>query len=243
MIRRLFVLLVVAALGVVVSSAQAQVVPGEFPGGGNPQEMIQKMLNKYDINGDGQISPDEAQKIGQGLVNGDIPLPPPVVAQFDRDRDGVLNQAERLAAIQSMQKMMNNGPKTGVMPNNGTNGKPIPAAKKKTAKEKIKESLDTNGDGKISEEEREAAREKTAKAKADYAKKLKSKGKKKDEADEPSDEPAAESDEPAEEKMAADEEKPAAKPAEKSTEKKTENPTKPAGKPLPNKPAKKPAKE
>lgn len=236
MVRRLSLLLsLIGCCLIGPASSFAQVPPGApgvnvqggngLPPGFNPQEAIQKMLAKYDTNGDGQLSPDETQRMGQGLINGDIPFPQPIVARFDVNGDGKLNPAERMAAVAAMQKMMSNN-----RPNNTTGpavgGKPMPVAKKKTAKEKIKEKLDTNGDGKVSEEEREAARAKAAKAKEDYAKKVKAKGKKKDDAD--ADEPKVDEDAEAEadeEMAAADEEKeeekkPADKPAAKPEAKK-----------------------
>lgn len=62
--------------------------------------------------------------------------PPEIVAKFDLDGDGKLNQEERKAARKAMHEHH---------------------------RQKMLEKFDTDGDGKLSEEERKAAREARAK--------------------------------------------------------------------------------
>lgn len=65
--------------------------------------------------------------------------PPEIVAQFDLDGDGKLNDKERKAARDAMREQRR--------------------AKKQEHRQKMLEQFDADGDGKLSEEERKAARE------------------------------------------------------------------------------------
>lgn len=65
--------------------------------------------------------------------------PPEIVAKFDLDGDGKLNDEERKAAHEAMKEHRR--------------------AKKQEHRQKMLEQFDTDGDGKLSEEERKAARE------------------------------------------------------------------------------------
>jgi hypothetical protein len=87
---------------------------------------------------------------GASGFSGDVPAD--VIARFDKNRDGELDEKEQKAAMAAMSP-------------------------KKSRSQQLKEKLDLNGDGKITKEERKAYAEER---KAEQEEKKKDKGKKKD---------------------------------------------------------------
>ena len=123
-------------LGAVVSVAigTAQAEPD-----GRPCGLRQKMLEKFDADGDGVLNEAERQSARQGRAQ-------KMIEEFDTDSDGKLDEDELVAALEKgphggrgHRRGPRFGPMHGHMPP-GLIGK-----------------FDTDGDGKLSEEERDAA--------------------------------------------------------------------------------------
>jgi len=105
------------------------------------------MLKKFDANGNGQLDPEEREKMREEMAKGEGRDPErmkKMLERFDKDGDGKLSEEERAAARAEMQKRREAG---------GLKGK---------GSEKQAEMLnkfDKDGDGKLSEDERTAMRE------------------------------------------------------------------------------------
>lgn len=134
---------------------------------GSP-EMMKRLLEKYDLNKDGQLSAAEKAKAqedflkSQGLQD--------FLKKFDKDGDGQLNDRERMAAMAAAERLRGQGGGGAVggfgggfgAAAGGGSGNAVPAekpAKKKRPKQAdvIKE-FDKDGDGKLNDEEKAAAR-------------------------------------------------------------------------------------
>lgn len=110
-----FAVVLVVSAGWAVSQ-QALAAPGE--GDGKRAELRQKLLQKFDKNGNGQLDPDEREAAkeamqkrreqggGQGK-EGARPDPErrqKILERFDKDGDGKLSEAERAAAKEARAK-------------------------------------------------------------------------------------------------------------------------------------------
>lgn len=151
--------LVLAAMGA-CTMAEAQPEEGQGKKGKGPQgPSREEVLQKYDTDGDGQLSDAELEVLkndraaerekraaegggeemrgGRGGPEGrgERPSREEMIKKFDKDGDGELNEEERAEARKYMQKHGRKG-----------RGK------------QMMEKYDTDGDGQLSEEERAAAR-------------------------------------------------------------------------------------
>jgi len=165
-----------AALLLVAGLARAQ---AQDPAGPRPLgPMHARVLEKFDTDGDGKLSPEERQAA--------LEAAPPEVRQrieehrqkmlekFDADGDGQLNDAERAAAREALkqriaeekQKFLEKWDKDG----DGVLSDAEKAAAKEAFEGRIRQQFqerrqefikkwDTDGDGKLNDEERAAARE------------------------------------------------------------------------------------
>jgi Ca2+-binding EF-hand superfamily protein len=125
---------------------------GESAGGPLNPEMMKRLLEKFDTNKDGRLSPDEQAKAQEEMLkNAGGPAFQEFLKKFDRDGDGKLNDRERLAAMEAVQKIRaqgGGGPQAG--PPIVFAGNETPAA--------ILEEFDKDGDGKLNDEEMAAAK-------------------------------------------------------------------------------------
>ena len=156
----------------------ALVLAQEKPGGGFDSakamaEMQKQFLQRFDLDRDGRLSPQEnmaaqeamnRQGINLGIAPNGFPGAEQFAKQFDRDGDGKLNPQEAAAAQAAFQRMRNNGNR----PRGGGGGDSIqpqqpiapadPAADKKSNKvNPLVKRFDRDGDGKLNAEEKAAA--------------------------------------------------------------------------------------
>lgn len=127
----------------------------------------EQVLKRFDKDGDGKLNEQEqaaARKAREEFMkrNGNASGRPntqgrpdfkEILAKFDADGDGKLNDEEKAAAREAAAKMRRQ---------RGNAGRPQPEAKEKPGRVNKKELLkrfDTDGDGKLSGDERAAARE------------------------------------------------------------------------------------
>jgi Ca2+-binding EF-hand superfamily protein len=144
-------------------------LPG-LPAGVDPGVIKQKLLEKFDANGDGNLTGQELQNakaallkqfgpaLGAAGVNFDD-----FKKKFDQDGDGKLSQQEQAAAMAAFQKMRGNG--NGAAGGGGAGGVPAtggfgeePAVEGKArGREAMIKRFDKNGDGKLSDDEKAEA--------------------------------------------------------------------------------------
>jgi Ca2+-binding EF-hand superfamily protein len=84
----------------------------------NLADIQKRMLQQFDLNKDGALSPDEQLRAqeemrrmgvpGMGILPGAFPGADQFMKQFDRDGDGQLNNAEQFAAAAAFQRMRGN---------------------------------------------------------------------------------------------------------------------------------------
>ncbi|HUS38277.1 MAG TPA: EF-hand domain-containing protein, partial [Pirellulales bacterium] len=93
-------------------AAWAEEGDGEPP---NREEKHQRLLDKFDEDGDGKLTGQElkaARQAGarprgdQGRRRGGLPLSPEMIAEFDADGDGSLSQEERKKAHQARHQRL-----------------------------------------------------------------------------------------------------------------------------------------
>ena len=121
-----------------------------------------EVLEKYDKDGDGQLGPEERKAFMEdrrkelGGAEGGRPAIGPeerqkIIEKFDKDGDGKLNDEERKAAFEAhRQRMGGEGPRGPGGP--GVRGNP-------EERKMMMEKFDADGDGKLSDAEREKLRE------------------------------------------------------------------------------------
>jgi len=97
-----------------------------------PPELREKLLEKFDEDGDGHLSPEERKAARQALRDRMKERHEKMLEKFDADSDGKLNEDERQAARQAHRDRM------------------------KERHEKMLEKFDADGDGQLSKEERKA---------------------------------------------------------------------------------------
>ena len=105
------------------------------------------MLKKFDANGNGQLDPEEREKMRAEMAKGggrDPERMKQILERFDKDGDGKLSEEERATARAEMQKRR----EAGGLKGNGS---------EKQAE--MLKKFDKDGDGKLSEDERTAMRE------------------------------------------------------------------------------------
>ena len=163
-------------LGVLAAAAVVTMVSlSRAEDGPNPEQLKKQLLEKFDANGDGNLTGQEllnareaALKQFGGAGPSGINLEE-IKKKFDRDGDGQLNQQEQAAAMAAFQKARagGGGPATGVAPG-GIGGVPngggfgAPAANegdgaKPRGREAMIKRFDKNGDGKLSDDEKAEA--------------------------------------------------------------------------------------
>jgi hypothetical protein len=140
-------------------------------------ELQRKMLERFDVNKDGQLSDQEklmAQEAMRrqgwpalGIPPGGFPGADQFLKQFDRDRDGKLSPLEAMMAQAAYQKMRGNdkgGVRGALRPSGGGGSIPpvaVPAAppeRDQPAKgNPLVKRFDKDGDGKLNDEEKAAA--------------------------------------------------------------------------------------
>lgn len=144
------------------------------PAGLGREEIKQRLLQKYDTNGDGNLTGDELQKARADLGKNLGGLPGPAGAAFDEikkkfdvDGDGELNAQEQAAAMTAFQKARGAGGPgaagvgaagggAGGFSGGATGGAEGEGGKTRGRAAMIKQ-FDKDGDGKLNEEEKAAA--------------------------------------------------------------------------------------
>lgn len=142
--------------------------PG-LPAGVDPGVIKQKLLEKFDANGDGNLTGQELQnaqaalqkQFGGGLNGAGVNLEE-LKKKFDRDGDGKLSPEEKAAAMAAFQKAKANG---GGLPGGDLPGSPASGGLgdeksmegKARGREAMIKRFDKDGDGKLSDEEKAEA--------------------------------------------------------------------------------------
>lgn len=150
------------------SMALGEDAPG-IPAGIDQAAIRQKLLEKFDANGDGTLTGQELQnaqaalqkQFGAGLGAAGVNIDE-LKKRFDTDGDGKLNQQEQAAAMAAFQKARANG--GGAAGGGNAAGTPAggfgdgPAVEGKArGREAMIKRFDKNGDGKLSDEEKAEA--------------------------------------------------------------------------------------
>jgi hypothetical protein len=160
-------------------------------------ELQQKILERFDLNKDGQLSDQEklmAQEAMRrqgwpalGLPPGGFPGAQQFLKQFDRDGDGQLSPQEAMMAQAAYQRMRGNdkgGVRGGIRPSGAAGGIPpvaVPAPPSEGEKpgkvNPLVKRFDKDGDGKLNDDEKAAAQAELKKKKPnEKSKDEKSKG-------------------------------------------------------------------
>lgn len=154
--------------------------PARKPGGagqGPSPERRAEMMKRFDKNGNGQLDPDEMQAAREAMqkfqaagggkpgAGGAGPSPErmkELVAKFDKNGDGSLDDAEKQAAKAEFMKMQG-GQGAGGNPGAGRPGAGKPGEGKPAGdfggREAAMKRFDKNGDGKLDDAEKAAAKE------------------------------------------------------------------------------------
>jgi lipase chaperone LimK len=98
-------------------SATALAADGEAPGPGHRGRLKEKVLEKFDKDGDGKLSPEERAAAREALVDR-------IMARFDKDGDGKLSREELAAALAALraklqevrERRAGQGPRAGLGP-------------------------------------------------------------------------------------------------------------------------------
>jgi len=130
----------------------------------NPELLRKQLLEKFDANGDGNLTGQELIKAQEAVMKQAGDGPPGAAFEqfkqrFDFDRDGKLNAQEQAAAMAAFQKARANGgaPGTGALPAGGFD---LPAAgdgAKPRSRDAMIKRFDRNGDGKLDDQEKAEA--------------------------------------------------------------------------------------
>lgn len=137
-------LLLAACAAVLALPLAARAEPNEKP---DREARRTAMLKKFDANGNGQLDPEEREKMREEMAKGEGRDPErlkKILERFDKDGDGKLSEEERAAARAEMQKRREAG---------GVKGS---GAEKRA---EMLKKFDKDGDGKLSDDERAAMRE------------------------------------------------------------------------------------
>jgi Ca2+-binding EF-hand superfamily protein len=135
------------------SLAQAEQGQGKDKGQGGGRRMPPHVIEKFDTDGDGQLNEKERAAAREARKAH--------MQQFDTDGDGKLNEEERETMRAAMEEKRGERPEgeEGKQGKKGKGRKPTPEQRKA-----MMEKYDADGDGQLSEEERETM-------KADWKKK------------------------------------------------------------------------
>ena len=132
--RYLAVVLAIGAIGVMADALRADDPPAK------KRRVPPQVLKQFDKNGDGKLDESEKQAARAAMMK-----------RFDKNGDGKIDEAERQAAREAFMKRRGGGGK-----GKGRPGKGRPGGFDRSA---IIKRFDKNGDGKLDEAERQAARE------------------------------------------------------------------------------------
>jgi Ca2+-binding EF-hand superfamily protein len=146
----------VSSLGLLLASGAAQAQPAGPPHGTRPprgpmlHQGLADLLDRYDINKDGQLDAAEMASLKADVESGKIappsqergrvphrPLPPGVMEQYDVNKDGTLDETER----ESLQGDIQSGKLT--LPGRGGGG---PPHRPRLTAQQLLERFDTNKD-------------------------------------------------------------------------------------------------
>lgn len=138
-------MLIAACAAILTLPLTAQAEPNEKP---DRKARRAAMLKKFDANGNGQLDPEEREKMRAEMTKGGGRRDPErmkkMLERFDKDGDGKLSEDERAAARAEMQKRREAG---GLKGNGGEK------------RAEMLKKFDKDGDGKLSDDERAAMRE------------------------------------------------------------------------------------
>src|SRR5690606_22295284 len=134
----------------------------------NPQAR-QNMLERFDADGDGQLSDSERAAAFDATLEERPALKQRLLQRFDEDKDGKLNETEKAAARESVQGRRGTGDGAGAGPRGGpgagmgrgpgADGAPGGGPR---FQGRMLEEIDTDGDGKLSDTEIETLRAEVA---------------------------------------------------------------------------------
>lgn len=166
------VLAVVASASVLANAEEGKDKPPrpqpESGRDANAGEFAKRLLEKFDADKDGRLSPQERAKAEEQMLKdlGDAAGPKfqEFLKKFDRDGDGRLNAQERSAAMAAAQKIRAaGGGAVGGLPAGGaapavSQPPAKPARPKRPSRAEVLKRFDKDGDGKLNDEEKAAAK-------------------------------------------------------------------------------------
>jgi hypothetical protein len=132
--------------------------PGPAWGQREPGQIPPALLERFDLNGDGQLDESERAALREEMANrpGAARMREEILKRFDKNGDGQLDEAERAEFQKFREARMREGGGPG-----GPGGPRM--------REELRKRADKNGDGQIDESERAAAREAMKKRRAERA--------------------------------------------------------------------------
>jgi len=117
------------------ASAEDSDKKGKRLGGEGKRELPQRILEKFDTDGDGKLNDSEKSELKKAMTQRRDQNQAKMLKRFDSDNDGTLSTEEKKAAIPTIKK------------------------ERKAIHEAALKQFDKDGDGKLNPEEREGARE------------------------------------------------------------------------------------
>lgn len=135
-ITKLTILAISAALTMIMTaSAQDGGKKGKRLGGEGKRELPQRILEKFDVDGDGKLNESEKSEVKKAMTQRRDENQSKMLNRFDSNNDGTLSPEEKKAAFTTIKK------------------------ERKAIHEAALKQFDKDGDGKLSPEEREGVRE------------------------------------------------------------------------------------
>ena len=135
-ITKLTIPAISAALAMIMTaSAENSDKKGKRLGGEGKRELPQRILEKFDTDGDGMLNESEKSELKKAITQRRGENQAKMLKRFDSDKDGTLSTEEKKAAIPTIKK------------------------ERKAIHEAALKQFDKDGDGKLSPEEREGVRE------------------------------------------------------------------------------------
>ena len=128
--------------------ADGKIGPPPMAGGprhpGGPPPLSKEILDKYDVNHDGKLDESERAALQKDIQDGKVQLPPPgpgmrgpggppptakeIIAKYDTDQDGKLNETELAAFLKDMHAHRPPPPGPGAPPPGAPGNGPQPEA-------------------------------------------------------------------------------------------------------------------